>query len=380
MSTTQTTGILEIPVQLRTARRGTNNKERPQALAVLSAGAAVSMFEVPYRNFARKSGYQRPPQTVRVRKLASELRAGRVDLPTSVLFNLRDYTPSDDLIRGDGGSFLRLEPDRHVLYVVDGQHRILALASLVEEQPERWGDFEISCNIMLGATEQEELEEFYVVNSTAKSVRTDLAYDLLRQRAESDPNVMIGMVESGEQWKVAGQEIAELLAERPLWKGRIRFSGQAAAETTIGSSGMVGSLRPLLGTAYFGNISRQNQVDILDTYWQGIQAVLPGAFLEPTHHALQKSTGVQVMHQVLVAALEYVRSEGRSVVDPQSYEDTVREALEELQGDTAAGGIAAGVDFWAAGRDGAAGSYSSNAGRRVLTARIKNSLPEIRVQ
>jgi hypothetical protein len=36
--------------------------------------------------------------------------------------------------------------------------------------------------------------------------------------------------------------------------------------------------------------------------------------------------------------------------------------------------------FWRSGPDGAAGQYSSNAGRRVLTARIKSMLPELDVE
>jgi hypothetical protein len=34
---------------------------------------------------------------------------------------------------------------------------------------------------MIGAGELEEMRQFYVVNSTAKSVRTDLVLDLLKQ-------------------------------------------------------------------------------------------------------------------------------------------------------------------------------------------------------
>jgi len=37
-------------------------------------------------------------------------------------------------------------------------------------------------------------------------------------------------------------------------------------------------------------------------------------------------------------------------------------------------------DFWLSGSEGAAGSYSSSAGRRVLTAKIRGLLPEIEVE
>ena len=52
----------------------------------------------------------------------------------------------------------------------------------------RWGEILIPFVCMIGAGERQEMEQFYVVNSNAKSVRTDLAMDLLKQRAESDPD------------------------------------------------------------------------------------------------------------------------------------------------------------------------------------------------
>ena len=67
-----------------------------------------------------------------------------------------------------------------------GEQGIGALARLVNgPSPENWINFEIPFVCMLGADEREEMEQFFVVNSTAKSVRTDLALDLLKQRAES---------------------------------------------------------------------------------------------------------------------------------------------------------------------------------------------------
>jgi uncharacterized protein (DUF1015 family) len=88
------------------------------------------------------------------------------------------------------------------IYVVDGQHRIEALMRLYLKRDvpdEKWGDFRLSITFMLGATELEEMEQFYVVNSTAKSVRTDLAYDLLKQRAESNPDLIRSLDENNPE-------------------------------------------------------------------------------------------------------------------------------------------------------------------------------------
>ena len=140
------------------------------------------------------------------------------------------------------------------------------------------------------------------------------------------------------------------------------------------------SFKNLLGTPYFGSISQSNQVAILTAYWNGIANVIPEAFGDAQAYSLQKSVGVQILHSLLIPVLEYIRSTGDSVLEPESYVKAMGEALTQIEGDTGNGDLARGADFWVAGRDGAAGSYSSNAGRRVLTAKLRNLLPNIEVE
>jgi DGQHR domain-containing protein len=364
---------MKIPVVLR---RTTLRRKGPDAVGVITAGKLTQGYEIPRRDFRKRTGYQRDVSVSRVNRLVNDLRKKRVDLPTAVLVNIRDFNADTHLKREPDGKSYILCPDGHPLYVVDGQHRIEALSRLVAENPEEWSRFEVAFTCMLGASELEEMEEFYVVNSTAKSVRTDLALDLLKQRAESDPRIMESLLETGQSWKVEAQAIAEELSKTPIWHGRIRFPGEPKGLTTIGSSGIVSSLQMLLSNHFFGSIQPKQRLQILDAYWKGIMKVLPEIAQDPTSFALQKSTGVQVMHQILVPVLEYLRSVGKSLVDPTSYEEAVRDALLELEGDTTEGGVARGLDFWRSGSEGAAGSFSSNAGRRVLTARIRGMLPK----
>jgi len=350
----------------------------PQAVGVISAGQLVKRYTVPHRDARNKRGYQRPVSMARVNKLAADLRTGRVDLPTAVLLNVRDGagTVVDD-VNDAGLTFFR--PNGHELFVVDGQHRIEALSKLVEENAEKWSDYQVPFVCMLGADEIEEMTQFYVVNSTAKSVRTDLALDLLKQRAENDPNLMAALVEKGEDWKVEAQTIAEELAKTRLWKDRIRFPGDPPGETTIGSAGIVSSLKQILATPYFGAISTQNRLRILEGFWEGIALVLPDVFREPADYGLQKSTGVQIMHSLLISVLELLRSKGLSVVDPDAFQEVLSEPFLNLEGDTADGSVARAADFWLAGVHGAAGSFSSNAGRRVLLARLRTDLPDVEI-
>lgn len=363
----------DIPVSVRIAKN-----RSPQAVGVITAGALVERFTVPQRDSRHKRGYQRPVSPTRVNKLAADLRTGMVDLPTAVLLNVRQ--PKDGILDSIEDPTTVLHLDGHELFVVDGQHRIEALQKLVDENPEKWSSYEIPFVCMIGADETEEMTQFYVVNSTAKSVRTDLALDLLKQQAESNPDLMANLVQKGEDWKVEGQSITETLSASRLWKNRIRFPSDPKGETTIGSAGVVSSLKQLLDTPYFGQISTENRLRILDAYWEGINQVIPEVFIDPTEFAIQKSTGVQIMHQLLVSAIELLRSKGMSVVEPESYAEVLEDALLNLEGDSAEGGVVRGADFWRSGVHGAAGSFSSNAGRRVLLARLRTELPAVEVE
>jgi DGQHR domain-containing protein len=370
---TISTAANEFRVAIREAKG-----QRPQAVGVLRAGTLVDRYEVPQRDHRRQSGYQRPVSPSRVNKLAADLRTGQVDIPTALLLNIR-CQPEDVLERVDE-EFAIFRPNGNPLYVVDGQHRLAALDKLVEEDPEKWSGYEIAFVCMMGASELEEMRQFYVVNSTAKSVRTDLALDLLKQQAEADPDLMASLIEKGEDWKVKAQTVTEAVGKTRLWNGRIRFPGDPKGETTIGSAGMVGSLKQLLATPYFDGISTENVVKILEAYWEGIEIVLPDPFREPAEYALQKSTGVMIMHGLLIKVIELLRSRGLSVVEPESYGGILEETLLNLEGDNAEGEIARGADFWLAGVRGAAGGFSSNAGRRVLRSRLSTALPEIEVE
>jgi hypothetical protein len=230
---------------------------------------------------------------------------------------------------------------------------------------------------MLGGTEREEMEQFYVVNSTAKSVRTDLALSLLKQRAESDARVMDQLRERGESWKVGGQTLVEELGTISLWKARIRFAGDDRGATTIASAGMANSLKPLLATPYFGQLTVANQVKILNAFWKGLSKLIPDAFTTPDEFIVQKSTGVMIFHALLIPVIELIRSRGESLIEPETYAEVLKDAVMNMEGDTSEGEIARGMDFWRSGPNGAAGSYSSNAGRRVLVAKLREQLPRI---
>lgn len=347
----------------------------------------TSVFAVPYRDALKKTGYQRKPQDTRIRRFVSELLKGQTDVPTSILLNIREGV--DRLLEEDehGGSFLNFAPDRlkeTKLFVVDGQHRVLAFERLYREDPDRWGDHRLQFVLMLGAREREEVNQFYIVNTTAKSVKTDLAFDLLKQRADADGQVMSDAIEKGIDWKISAQEIVdELYASSPVWKGKIQLANQSKGQTIIPAASFVTSLKSLLtNSPVFKKVSPEKRVKILDAYWSGIREALREPFdVDPNHYALQKGIGVTAMHEILPTVIEIVRSNGDSVFEASVYRDILEPVLQELGGDNVEGENVTGADFWlTAPRGGAAGSYSSSAGKRVLFAKLRALLPEIDVE
>jgi DGQHR domain-containing protein len=353
----------------------------------IPAGTLKERFQIPYRDSLRKTGYQRKPQESRINRLMNQIRRNRVDVPTSVLFNVRGNKARDLIIKDEQGH-LWLQLDENsvgdvIFYVVDGQHRVLAVVRLVGEDLDKWKNYKLQFVLMLGASESEEVNQFYVVNSTAKSVRTDLALDLLKQRADADGRVMEDAIETGQRWKIDGQTIVEkLYADSPVWRGKIRLANAEKGDSILPAASFVASLRPLLVSPYFAALSTQQQVKVLDAYWQGIRETCREPFdNEADNYALQKGIGVTAMHELLVTVIEHVRSKGESAFDANAYRIVMESVLANLDGDNRDGENVSGSDFWlTAPLGGAAGSYSSSAGKRVLIAKLRQLLPRMEAE
>ena len=327
-------------------------------------------YQVDTRDFKSQSGYQRALTASRVNKLAKDLEKEQVDIPTAILVNIREF---DDGWLGDGVLSI---PEGVTLWGVDGQHREAATEKLLSVDPENWGSFKLQFVMMLGATPEQEMRQFYVVNSNAKSVRTDLAYDLLKQQAKDDPNIMKTLIDTGEKWKVDAENLVEALGnDSSMWKGLIRFPHEPSKGTTIGSSSLVTAVKGLLKDPFFGQLPTEAQAEILNAYWHGISLVLPEAFATPTDYAIQKGVGAIALHGAFLQALAVVQSRNESPLNSRVYAEIMTEALENLEDETASGDVVKGAAFWKTGATGAAGRFSSSAGRRVLTSRIVHALP-----
>ena len=361
------------------------NSGTPVVLAAITVKELSGKYVIPRREFSEQRGYQRDASATRIRALADELRKGTVDIPTAILVNIRpeNFDSSKNLVTEGTEKYLVTEGP---LFIVDGQHRAEALMMLFKENPEKWADQKISFICMLGARWEEEMRQFYVVNKNAKSVPTDLALDLLGQQARTNPIIMRGLIEKGQAWQVHAQELTVALNENSeMWRGKIRFPGQSSDDrkgTLITNTGMVTSLKPLYTNDLFESAAVEKQVQIVDAYWKAIKKILPEAFESPENFGIQKQTGAVVLHSILVRVISLIN--GRTNGSLYSSDDYVRfmeKPLLELEDRNGSGDLVSGSSFWYAGFEGAAGSYSSAGGQRVLTNKIKSShlaSPEIR--
>jgi DGQHR domain-containing protein len=369
---------IRIPVVLSMAQRA----EIPLAIGVMPVKALVERAEIPRRQpvaegASSREGYQRDPSSSRVKKLADALRENRVDLPTAVLLNLRDYKEANHIHRNNGS--VAFTPLNAKLYVVDGQHRLEALKQLLEEDEDAWADYPLPFVCFLGASPDEELGQFVVVNSEAKSIQTNLALELLQERAKSDPKLRIYLFESGLDWKTHAKDIVDELAQTDIWAGLIRFPGDEKKGEIITSSGLAGSLEPAFRQSpFFKGLTHGDRIQVLTAFWEGIKQVIPAPFDAPKLYVLQKTTGVLIMHQVFVDAIERVRESG-SPIEPKSYANVLRQPLQSLKGETPSGGVAVGPDFWLSGAEGAGGAFGNNAARRVLVNKIVGDMAPIKL-
>ena len=118
--------------------------------------------KVDFRDALRKTGYQRRPQTSRISPFKTDLRNDVVDIPTAILLNIRGRDAGKVLLEDPDGQLslmLDLEDEDLTLHVVDGQHRVLALVQLCEEDLERWGNFMLQFVLMLGADLEQEMRQ-----------------------------------------------------------------------------------------------------------------------------------------------------------------------------------------------------------------------------
>ncbi|MBF6358255.1 DGQHR domain-containing protein [Nocardia higoensis] len=372
---------------------------RPMLLTAIRAEDLGRHKKVDVFDPSTKKGYQRTAQTARVNSAAKYYGEKGGWMPNPLLVNIReeDFSKLEIVIeddqegfeeaRSNGGDWIGVGyieiPEDLPIWVYDGQHRADGLAVVLADYS-GFENFPVPLSINLGLTEIEEMTEFYEVNTNAKSVRTDLAWSLLKSMADEDPELADRLEMEGRDWITRGQTVVEELeALGGVWSGRIQAPnqrGKRSDKLTIPQAAFVRSLRPLLDMPLLAKAEPAKIAQLLNAYWAGIAQVLPEPFApanNPKDYAIQKGQGTIALHRVLPQVIEVVRAKGKSLADPAAYAE-VMEDLPNLAGEiiTEKGAQpVSGAEFWLSGSKGAASQFSGDAGRKRLSVVIRTLLP-----
>ena len=359
----------------------------PTYTGSIGVKALMELKKIPHRNSVQDTGYQRNAHDYRINKLAKDIQERKVDIPTAILLNVRKDI-SGFIEESNGVATMNLDvlkQSKENLIVVDGQHRLLALEKALGEGSS-FPNFKIHFVCMVGADEMEEMKQFYVVNKNAKSVPTDLAYNLLRKQSEGkgiESSMIQDLIGKGEMWKVDGDRLAHLAnKDSSIWKGKIRLPNEPKGVSTVPSASFIKSLKPALeNSEIFKNLGDGQRIQLLTVYWEAIKEILgEDVFGERCkYYSLQKGIGVQVMHGILPTLIEYVRNSG-SVFKKSLYVEVMQEALENLSEVNNEGDQVSGKEFWETGQSGGIGTFSSEAGKKRLIERIRHLLPRLELK
>lgn len=345
-------------------------------------------FVIDY--FKRKNkvdtGYQRQLSKTSVEKIKKYVlnETGHPLLPTALLLNSRSKLKFEEFKKPFG--FLHIED---VLHIIDGQHRFEAWNSMMQENAlhNKYGDFEFPVVILTGFNETKEIEQFFVVNSRQKRIKTDLAQrNFLHLATHKDTK---GLVPENTRWQLHATKIVDYLNEsnESVWKDKIILPDDGPdlrRAKIISQASFVSSLKPLFtGSDAVFTLSSDERTPLDDwakliaDYWKLIGKYFPEAINEhPYDYSLMKTVGTFSLHLLLAKVCDAITGENgiTSKEDRQKVLVEMERYIKKAEQDFK-------LAFWRskatedARRNGRnAGSYSSSVGHRSIVSKIMWSL------
>lgn len=374
-------------------QRGTPMLQTYATAASVEAHAQIDTWDPE-----TEEGYQRALVTSRTAQTVDYYDTKNGRMPNPLLVNIREEDfehVSVEITRGGasayaaaienetnwiGDGFIEFSEDLG-LWVYDGQHRKAGLQRLLGDRyGDRYQDFPVPLSLTLGLNTDDEMREFYEVNTNAKSVKVDLVFELLTKMSETDPEMREHLAVSERDWIVRGNKIAKLLEvmDGP-WKGRFQAANKRKRKgdgVVIPLPQFVRSLKPVLDMPLLKRAEPETVAELINAYWTGISQVLPEPFDgNPEGYVIQKGQGTTALHRVLPQVIEVVRASGDKLGDPVSYAK-VLVRLPQLAGNAVVDGQQVeyeGAKFWEVGS--VASGFSGDAGRRRLGLLIQSLLP-----
>lgn len=320
-----------------------------------------------------KQGYQRAPERSRITKIGSHLiksiahgeGQGGGLFPTAVVLAARSP------LKFQGGKLIIAEP----IQVIDGQHRIAGLRYAIEDKElSEIADFPIAFVIIEVADRIVEMNQFTIINGTAKSVRTDLVNSILTATAAKKGDQAVA---EKDRWKVVVTRAVERLDKDPSspWHNLILMPDEAGSpkgsgEKIVRATSFMTSLGPVHNwLKEFGflekcpNLQAEAGVlyDVVAAYWKALKEVVPEAFEAPDEHVIQKTPGLFSLHKLLAYLLP-IMFKGHQAWTTENFVKFLQDSTEICQ-----------PQFWQKDEDRAA-AYGSMKGFQDLYELLRDSV------
>lgn len=280
-------------------------------ITVMKASDLLSYAKIDRWSEDNPLGYQRPLLERRVAKATNYLLFEDKVFPTSVLVNVRgeiEFLPVCNV--GDFGEYgvLRI-PERSLpFWIIDGQHRLMAIALAARERPE-YEKYPVPVTLFSLGDRYSEMRMFYIVNSRQKSVPTSLAQRHLKASILEKGLEEIKRYETRRKVMAAvALTVVDILRKDPdsPWYEKVLLPGEkrrrqhVITQTSFADS--IGILLSKLPEEDF-SINKVNErlteiASLLKDYWIALREIFPEAFEFPEDHTIQKTVGCYVFHML----------------------------------------------------------------------------------
>ncbi len=289
----------------------------------IPAETLASKAEIYKRTPHRRDGYQRDLQQSRLGKgklgVAGYILNQMGIFPTSILVNIRkeegkiEFT--EEMKLGDNISVGTLNiPDHATWYIIDGQHRLEGLKIAMREKEEL-----SQYPFIVTLTNEDKFYEmllFYIVNSRAKSVPTDLAYRILQgmlRQVKAPQWIEEELLKGADRRKAIAAMIVDYLNFDPRspFAGRIQEVGEPEKPNHITKDGtLTRYIALVLRERMFQDMMYEKVAEILIDYWNAIKETWPNCFKNHREYMLLSTLGLSVMHRLFPVIYGYCIREG----------------------------------------------------------------------
>jgi len=353
-------------------------------IATVAASTLIARMKVDMWSTRNVEGYQRPLVEKRITDVAWYVIKSDGVFPTSVSVSLRsDQVKFIEESKANGAPFGKLIiPEGVEFWVIDGQHRLASLQKLSETMGEKdlVDKYYLPVNFLLDPKKLNEVRYFYLINSRAKAVPTDIADRILQQVLKEKGEAWM-MEHGGPQPAKAAKEILQAKAtdvvdflrkDCVVWQKMVDIPGEpkphrhAVRQHALVSSLLEGPMKH----STLKEMEPKSLAELLNRYWCALARTFPETFLHPEEYAIQRQTGVYALHLLFSDVFERCREQTN---DPDRYnEQRMFELLQEM---SRSGGIDS--NFWHL-KNGDPKAISSGMKMvRLLAAFMKSQLPPL---